>query len=137
MNTKNTCYTRFKIIGDFDPEYVSAVLGITPERSWKAGDARRDGEKYGFSSWEIGRCDEYDVNVSEQMKKTVAPLTDKIDALNMIRKQNNVSFYLEVVPHIYAGETAPCLAPSMDIIDFCHATRTEIDIDTYVYDSEE
>jgi hypothetical protein len=116
---------------------VSEVLGITPERSWKAGDVRRDGEKYGFSSWETGRCDEYDVNVSEQMKKTVATLMGKTDTLNMIREQNNVSFYLEVVPHIYAGETAPCLAPSMDIIDFCHATRTEIDIDTYVYDSKE
>lgn len=31
-----------------------------------------------------------------------------------------------------AGNTAPCLAPSMKVIDFCHSTKTEIDIDLYV-----
>ena len=29
------------------------------------------------------------------------------------------------------------LTKTLDIIDFCHATRTEIDMDMYVYDSTE
>lgn len=29
----------------------------------------------------------------------------------------------------------PYLAPLMDVIDFCHATRTQIEMDLYVYDS--
>lgn len=36
------------------------------------------------------------------------------------------------MPTIYAEEITPCLAPSMQIIDFCHQTRTEIDIDMYL-----
>lgn len=35
------------------------------------------------------------------------------------------------------GDINPCLAPPLDVIDFCHATRTEIDIDLYIYNSEE
>ena len=44
---------------------------------------------------------------------------------------------LEIVPEIYVGDTNPCLAPPLDVIDFCHATRTEIDIDMYIYGSED
>ena len=38
---------------------------------------------------------------------------------------------------IYVNDINPCLAPSLDVIDFCHATRTKIDIDMYIFDSEE
>ena len=38
---------------------------------------------------------------------------------------------------IYVDDITPSIAPSLDIIDFCHATRTEIDIDMYIYDSED
>ena len=71
------------------------------------------------------------------MEKTISALNDKIDLLNKIRCENDVSFYLEVVPELYVGETAPSLNPSLAVIDFCHFTRTEIDIDMYLMDREE
>ena len=132
MNTRNSCYTYFAIVGNFNPDDVTALLNLTPEKSWKIGDLRRNGTKYDFANWEIGRCTEYDVEVEKQMRKTIAVLQDKIHLLNQIREKYDVSFYLEIVPSIYADDVSPCLAPSLDVIDFCHATRTEIDIDLYV-----
>ena len=137
METKNSCYTYFTIVGDFDPDRVSVLLGLKPERSWKIGDLRQGGTTYDFARWTIGRCDEYDAEVANQMRKTILPLLGKTELLNQIRKENKVNFYLEVVPSVYAGGINPCLAPTLDIIDFCHETRTEIDIDLYVYDSED
>ena len=137
MNTRNSCYTYFKIVGDFNPDDVSELLNLTPEKTWKIGDLRRNGSKYDFALWEIGKCTEYDVEVGNQMRKTISVLQDKISLLNQIREQNDVSFVLEVVPTIYVDDTNPCLAPSLDVIDFCHATRTDIDIDLYVYDSND
>lgn len=136
MNTRNSCYTYFKIVGDFNPDDVSKLLNLTPEKSWKIGDVRRNGTKYDFALWEIGKCTEYDVEVEKQMRKTIAVLQDKISILNQIKQENDVSFVLEIVPMIYAGNINPCLNPTLDIIDFCHATRTEIDIDMYIYDSD-
>jgi len=136
MNTRNSCYTYFKIVGDFNPDDVSELLNLTPEKSWKIGDVRRNGTKYDFALWEIGKCTEYDVEVEKQMRKTIAVLQDKISILNQIKQENDVSFVLEIVPMIYAGDINPCLNPTLDIIDFCHATRTEIDIDMYIYDSD-
>ena len=135
MNTRNSCYTYFAIVGNFNPDDVTALLNLTPEKSWKIGDLRRNGTKYDFANWEIGRCTEYDVEVKNQMRKTISVLQDKIPLLNQIREKYDVSFYLEIVPSIYADDVSPCLAPSLDVIDFCHATRTEIDIDMYVYNS--
>ena len=137
MDTKNSCYTYFTIVGDFDPDSVTSLLGLNPDQSWKIGDLRRNGTAYDFARWSFGRCDQYDAIVANQMRKTIEPLLNKTESLNEIRQKNKVNFYLAVVPSVHAGEIHPCLAPSLDVIDFCHATRTEIDIDLYVYDSKE
>lgn len=136
MQHRNSCYTYFKIVGDFDPDEVSEILDLTPERIWKIGDLRNNGTKYDFALWEIGKCTEYDVEVENQMRKTISVLKDKISILNQIMANNDVTFTLEIVPTVYAESCTPCLAPSLDIIDFCYATRTNIDIDMYCYNSE-
>ena len=136
MNTRNSCYTYFRIVGNFNPDDVSALLNLTPEESWKIGDLRRNGRKYEFANWKIGKCAEYDVCVGNQMRKTISVLLDKIAILNQIREENDVEFVLEIVPSIYVDDINPCLAPPLDVIDFCHATRTKIDIDMYLFNSE-
>ena len=129
---ENNCYTCFTITGDFDPDIITKKLGLTPEKTWKIGDLRRNGTAYDFALWEFGRCDQYDALAENQMHKTIDPLMDKIQVLNEIRNTFDVAFSLAVVPTVYSNQITPCLSPSMKVIDFCHATRTEIDIDLYV-----
>ncbi len=128
----NRCYTYFRITGDFDPDIITERLRLTPDKFWRIGDKRLNGTLHDFASWEIGRCNEYDVFTENQMHKTIAPLLDKVDLLNEIRNEFDVDFCLEIVPEIYAENSTPCLAPSLNVIDFCHATRTKIDIDLYI-----
>ncbi|MBQ8569107.1 MAG: DUF4279 domain-containing protein [Oscillospiraceae bacterium] len=137
MDDRNSCYTYFKIVGSFDPDKVTVLLELAPERTHKIGDMRNNGTKYDCALWEIGRCSEYDTEVENQMRKTISLLKDKLSLLERIRQENDVEYFLEIVPTVYAGETSPCLAPPLDVIDFCHATRTNIDIDLYVCDSDE
>ncbi len=129
---ENSCYTYFRIIGDFDPNSITEKLCLQPNNFWKIGDKRPDGTTYDFASWEFGYCDNYDVIAENQMHTTISNLLDKVDLLNEIRKQFDVTFTLEIVPTVYVGNPTPCLAPSMTVIDFCHATRTQMDIDLYV-----
>lgn len=98
MSTRNSCDTYFKIVGYFDPDEVSKLLNLTPDKAWKIGDLRRNGTMYDFSLWETGRCTEYDVEVENQMRKTIALLQDKIQLLKQIREENDVTFVLEIVP---------------------------------------
>ena len=136
MYTKNTCHTYFKIVGNFKTDEISEILGLLSDKKWDIGDCRKNGSKYDFAIWKIGYCDKYDVLVTNQMEATIAPLLNKIDILQKIKENYDVDFYLTVVPTIYTEETTPCLSPSMAIIDFCHQTRTEIDIDMYLINSD-
>ncbi len=119
----NTCYTYFKIIGHFNPDVITERLSLQPFEAWQDGTS---------SQWYFGRCDDYSPYVEEQIRKTIAPLLDKTDILKQIRQEFNAAFFLEIVPTIYPDEPTPCLAPPLDVIDFCHETRTEIDIDLYM-----
>ena len=119
----NTCYTYFKIIGHFNPDVITERLSLQPFEAWQDGTS---------SQWYFGRCDDYSPYVEEQIRKTIAPLLDKTDILKQIRQEFNAAFFLEIVPTIYPDEPTPCIAPPLDVIDFCHETRTEIDIDLYM-----
>lgn len=128
-----SCYTYFRISGDFDPDTISELLGLTPDKSWKIGDTRKDGKsKYDFACWHFGTCKEYDVLVVNQMLKTITPLLSKVNILREIKEKFDVVFTLEVVPTVRFDESTPCLAPSIQVMQFCCDTGTEIDIDLYV-----
>lgn len=130
----NECYTYFRIVGNFDPDEISKKLRLQPYKSWKIGDKNKIGKEYDFAAWHFGKSEVYNVIISEQMEDTIAPLLDKIDLLNQIRQENDVNFYLEVVPFLSSYNDNPCLAPSLKVMDFCTETRTEIDIDLYIWD---
>ncbi len=134
---KNSCYTYFKISGDFKPEIVTQRLGLMPNKYWNIGDKRKNGTTYDFASWVYGRCDEYDVYVENQMMKTIEDLIPKVKILQEIRKEFDVEYFLEIVPSLYVNETVPCLAPNREIIKFCYETKTNIDIDLYLNESED
>ncbi len=133
---QNSCYTYFAIKGEFNPENITERLGLNPSKVWKTGDKRSNGTEHDFSYWEFGYCDEYDVVTENQMHKTLAPLLSKTVILNEIRNEFDVIYVLEIVSTVYSENATPCLAPSMEVIDFCHETRTEIDIDLYIAEKE-
>ena len=55
MKNKNSCYTYFKIVGDFDPAEITKRLQIEPSESWRKDDVRTNGKPYGFALWECAR----------------------------------------------------------------------------------
>lgn len=124
---KTDCYTYFRIVGDFPTEEIITMLGIEPFK-------KDDGGNGICANLDFALCDEYDVLVENQMRKTIEPFADKVDALNSIREKYDVKFFLEIVPKIYVDEPHPVLAPPLDIMEFCVKTQTEIDIDMYVYE---
>ena len=128
---KNTCYTYFRIAGSFEPDTVTKLLGIMPETSHEIGTLRPNGSRYDFAQWTCGRCDAYDIEISEMMRNTIRMLRNKTEILRQIKAQFDVSMYIEIVPTLCSDESVPILAPSMDIMRFCVESGTELDIDLY------
>ncbi len=130
--------TYFKIVGDFEPEKVSALLNIIPVKQWEKGDVRHKLKDkvsvYDFSMWETGLVETVnEYRVEKQMSETIAELKPKIDVLKKIKENYDVSFTLEVVPKFYSLQDKPCLSPSREVMEFCYLTQTEIDYDYYFY----
>lgn len=131
-SSQSSCYTYFMIRGNFDPDSITELLGLVPEKSWRIGDKRKNGTVYDFAMWQFGTCDAYDVYVENQMLKTITPFLSKISTLKEIKQRYDVEFTLEIVPTIKSSEGVPCVAPSMEVMQFCCDTATKIDIDMYV-----
>jgi len=148
---KTSCHTYFTIgssgvieneIGfvanensDFDPEYITEKLQIEPFETRKMGSLRKDGHGvYPFSGWTACYQDEPAIDAEEQCLKIVRALKDKIPLLLEIKKEIDVSFNINIVPHIYYEEN-PVICFNNEIIEFCYLTGTKIGVDLYVYDS--
>ena len=134
----NKCSTSFCIKGDFDVDRVISLLGINPYRVIRHDEIRKaDHKAYGFDFLELSRNEDYDVYVTKMMEKTIRPLLDKKDVLNNIKKEYHVEYYLKVVPHLVVNQINPALGPSLEVIDFLHDIRGELDIDLYLYNGED
>ena len=134
---RNRCYTYFGIAGNFDPNVISSILNLSPVEQRQIGDVHKSGIESKFASWKYGLCEEYDVLVENQMMKTIRDLIPKKNELKEIKKNYDVSFYLEIVPSIYVDEVSPSLSPNREVIEFCYETETDIDIDLYLFDSSD
>ncbi len=131
---ENSCYTYFAIKGNIEWQIITARLGLQPTKKWNIGDKRSNGTQYDFALWEFGYFDDYDVLVENQMMKTIQSLIPLKEELNLIKKEYDVSFVLEIVPTVYPNNSSPCLAPNRAVIEFCYETGTDIDIDLYIND---
>ncbi len=69
------------------------------------------------------------LHAEKQMEKTISPLPDKIDLLNDFRQDHNAKFTLEVVVKFISTGAKLAIFPSSAVIDFCHATSTDLDYD--------
>ena len=129
---KNECKTYFRIVGNFDPKAVCDRLGLTPDRIRNIGDPLPNGRIADSAFCNFGTVEEYDVYTDRQMEKTIALLQGKEEILNAIRQEYDVEFFIVTVAKITADESTPTLAPSLTVMDFCHAVRAQIDVDLYV-----
>ena len=95
---ENTCFTQFAIVGTFDPDEITKRLGLEPDDTVKMGEHLRANRSADIARRDFGKCSEYDVYTDNQMKKTIAPLLNKIEELKAISEDFKVKMYLNVVP---------------------------------------
>ena len=59
---KTECYTYFAIKGIFDPNEITSLLKLQPQKCWSIGQERKKGiGKYNFALWEYGRQGDYNI----------------------------------------------------------------------------
>ena len=126
----------FLIRGDFPLQEVLDSLCIVPKRTFDRTDIRRDGKPYGFSMIQIEDIVTSEPLLYKEMEKLVDVLSPFADKLIELKNRYNLEYFLEVVPQLYVDHIHPCLAPSLKVMEFCVKTKTNMDIDLYLYPDE-
>ena len=133
VKEENKCYTYFMISGIFDPDEITKRLGLEPYKVHRIGEKIPSGKQLDHAMWMYGKCEEYSIELTKQVEKTIFGLLNKIDELNQISKEFDVYYSIEIVPEIYDIHNMPLFDPSLEVMDFCSATRTHLDTDLYIY----
>ena len=119
----------------FEPDEITALLGIQPFETRRMGDPRKNGDRtYPFSSWSACRQDEPAMDAGEQCLAIARQLRDKLPVLQEIARKTNVAFGILIVPDVWDGEV-PAMYFEREVIEFCHRANASIQIDLYASDN--
>ena len=119
---------------EFDPAHITDLLQIEPFVTRKKGEPRKGGGVFTFSSWSACRQCSPAIDAQAQCLSIVGALRSKIPILRQIKQKYNVVYTIFIVAHIYNSQS-PILYFDSEIVEFCDATGTIIEIDQYVFDS--
>ena len=83
----------------------------------------------------ICKNDNFNVDINEMVRTTLASIWDKRTQLVELKNKYNLTYYLARVPHIYSScdQPKPLLSLDADIVAFLYETGTIDDLDYYVY----
>ena len=118
----------------FDPDAVTALLGIQPFRTVRAGAEREHRRgRYPFSAWYGCLQTEPDVSRLTHCSRIAQALTPYIPALQQLRQQYDLSFCIEIT--VYGPEKGggDVIGMTLDVMEFCCAVGAEISVDTFCY----
>lgn len=123
------CFTYFNVLfeEDFDLKDFCQQLGLDYQ-------SLKDFANEGYL--EVGRNEEYDVDLNVMVRKTLKDLWGKEKILLELKKKYRLKYFLERVVHLYAdtkNNVNPFLSLDHDIIAFLYKSGTDDDLDYYVY----
>lgn len=136
----NKCYAFFAVRAfPMPPEEVSAALGLSPSKSWRAGDPhdghRIPGKKREESFWSIESRIARDarVELEDHVKDVLEQLAPRFDVAASLSRQHRG--LLELVGYFH--EFYPGLGFEPSTIQRLAALGVEVDCDFYYLASEE
>ncbi len=140
MKNNHTCYTYFKIVGNFDPHIIIDKLNIVPNKVEKIGEqiiSEFNNKAYVCedSYIQIGLNHNYDVNLNNMFEVTIKDLRPKIKELIDLKNEiKAIEYFLVAVPEIKAESEHPnpLISLTKEMMKFLVDIDGEIDIDYYI-----
>lgn len=122
------------LFGDFDPDDLTARIGIVPTKSARAGE-HVPGKVPKTSIWRFSspHVEGEVVDVGELSRGVVRALAPHADAIAKAREELGLAAWFEVVLHISTDDSisTPIITFDQEVIAFVHRVGAGIDVDTY------
>jgi hypothetical protein len=123
--------TYFSLAGTFNPDEITAAIGITPTRTHRAGEliSPRAIMRYQNDIWQLDSGLDKSTDLEDQVKDVLERL--KAGGTDLINLCTHYEATIECVVFSYGGDR-PAIAFSRDILKQVTALNAEIGIDLYV-----
>ena len=121
---------------DYDPHQITKILNIKPTKIRFKGELP-SGKLPKETLWIFSTeniVDEY-IDIYEMATSLIKELEPKIDLINQIKKDFNLTTRLEVILFFSVDEqsSTPCIGFEVGTINFLDKVGASIDIDTYLH----
>lgn len=129
---KTTVSAHLTLVGnDFDLDYVTNILEISPTYTRDKNEILRNGEKFGHTEW--GTYTEYEqsFDIEIQLDKVLIPYRNKVDLMNKIRIECNAEWNVVIVIYIRNGHK-PALGFSKHNLKFLASIDADVGFDLYI-----
>ena len=135
---KNVGEVYLRLYGDdFEPNDVSAFLGIEATSALRKGEHRSDIPLPKVSSWEFssGRFEDEVIDVYDLSENLVAQLAPFASKIAEARKVFHLDCVFQVVLWIDRDESAstPAIGFDSTVVAFLHEVGATVDVDTYLH----
>ncbi|HEY1902918.1 MAG TPA: DUF4279 domain-containing protein [Terracidiphilus sp.] len=128
MTRNNELYAYFTIVGEFNPQEISARLGIEPTKSWAKGDLHPlSGSERKFSRWSLYSRLERVRPFEEHIRDVIGQLRSNASGFRSISQEFGGA--MEVVGYFHAQY--PGLSLEKEDIDALAEFGLSVDFDYY------
>lgn len=137
---QSNSYVYFAFRGDnFDPDVLTQKLQINPSDSWRTGDPGKYIQQQKNSCWMLKSTENELLNLDKLVEEVIAKLSDKVEMINILKKEYNLETILEIIMYVDVNEeqSTPWISHNKQILNFLYFTGTTTDLDIYRYNSNE
>jgi hypothetical protein len=136
-------YVYFRLISgdDFDPAIITQKIDLKPTKIHRKNDLITGSNvRKKISDWNLHtKKSEDNILIDELVDELVLKLWNKIDIINELKREFNLSSILEIVLYFDCNDevSTPAIGHNLKTIEFLYKTATETDVDIYRYNSSE
>jgi hypothetical protein len=128
MTKDNEQYAYITVVGDFDPETITAQLGLKPSEAWAKGERNeRTHRERKFSRWSLNSRLERSASLEDHVKDVLEQALPKADQFRQVGDQYEVG--VQLVGYFYNDYPGFGLIPAA-ISGLAHL-KVGIDCDFY------
>ena len=121
----------FRIVGDFNPEEATELLGLAPTRSIKKGDDYNERiPQRPFSDWCYCTKAHYTFFSDDVLRELYETFHPKMNELLLFKKENDLEYQFNVIVKIRKNQM-PGFSVEGDIVQFAAKLDSCFDFDCY------
>lgn len=119
----------------FDPDGVTATLGLEPTETWRFGDRILNTRlKREHDGWSLSTGRKKEIELENQVRSILEKVQSRLNKVKSVSDEHDLDVELACV--VYVADETPSMHLDSEVVELMAELGAEIDIDLYVLPPE-